>query len=306
MTELSHNQLTKIGSFKAVRVDRDTMTTSSSKLILRFDIDTVTCIRQGIPRLLDIGQKHNAHFTFFANMGRAVSYSTIFRKRIGKSTNKQQIIPAEKLSSRQKLGISGWLATVLFNPRVGNNSPLILKELVDHGHDLGLHGGANHGAWHHDSQTWPIERLRDEIAWGIHAMSEARLPRPKMFASPGFTSPPDLPNVLEELGFEFLADDHRAGLPAFTDDTQSSGLLKVNTGLIGEPGGVGCLEHWKAAGLSRTTIISILDRCIDYGGDFILYDHPAYVARVGGDDLDFVINAWRERSGKIAKLSDIH
>jgi peptidoglycan/xylan/chitin deacetylase (PgdA/CDA1 family) len=281
-------------------------TNQQPRLILRFDIDTVTCMRQGIPRLLEIGKKHNARFTFFANMGRAVSYPALIRKRISGSAKKTNAHLADKLPTRLKLGVGGWLTTVVLNPRVGRNSPLILKEIVDCGHDLGLHGGSNHGTWHHESQAWSIERLRTEVAWGVRAMSEARLPQPTMFASPGFTSPPDLPSVLEEMGFQLLADDHRAGLPAFGDEKQTSGLLKVNTGLVGEPGGVGCLEHWKAARFSKETIIDQLDRCFNRGGDFVLYDHPAYVTRIGADDLDFVINAWRERNGEIATLSDLN
>jgi hypothetical protein len=69
---------------------------------------------------------------------------------------------------------------------------------------------------------------------------------------------------------------------------------------------VGCLEHWKAARFSKETIIDQLDRCFNRGGDFVLYDHPAYVTRIGADDLDFVINAWRERNGEIATLSDLN
>ena len=37
----------------------------------RFDADTHVCVSVGIPRLVELGNRLGARFTFFVNMGRA-------------------------------------------------------------------------------------------------------------------------------------------------------------------------------------------------------------------------------------------
>jgi len=280
-------------------------TNQQPRLILRFDIDTVTCMRRGVPRLLDIGKKQDVRFTFFANMGRAVSYPALIRRRLQNIQDTQLLIPAKKLTSLQKLGLRDWLITVVLNPRVGLNTPVLLRAIIEEGHDLGLHGGANHGTWHHESKGWSRQKLQSEIEWGLLAMRTAGLPRPKTFASPGFTSPEQLTEVLEDLTFEMMADSHVYGRSALGLKKAATVLKNVNTGLLGEPGGVGCLEHWTASKLSRSEVKDRLKPCFDTGHDFILYDHPAFIASVDSSLLNFVIDRWRNWGGQITPLSQL-
>jgi len=48
----------------------------------RFDIDTLTCIKSGVPKLIEISKKHNIEFTFFINFGKSTNRIEVLRKKI--------------------------------------------------------------------------------------------------------------------------------------------------------------------------------------------------------------------------------
>lgn len=52
---------------------------------LRFDIDIYRCMRDGVPNLIELGERTKARFTFFANMGKSVSRHEAFRAMLGAS-----------------------------------------------------------------------------------------------------------------------------------------------------------------------------------------------------------------------------
>ena len=47
----------------------------------RFDIDTLTCIKSGVPKLIEISKKHNIEFTFFINFGKSINRKEVLRKK---------------------------------------------------------------------------------------------------------------------------------------------------------------------------------------------------------------------------------
>ena len=56
----------------------------------RFDIDTLTCIKSGVPKLIEISKKHNIEFTFFINFGKSINRKEVLRKK-NKSHNNATI-----------------------------------------------------------------------------------------------------------------------------------------------------------------------------------------------------------------------
>ena len=40
------------------------------KVAFRFDVDTLKCIKYGVPKLVNISEKNNVSFTFFMNFGK--------------------------------------------------------------------------------------------------------------------------------------------------------------------------------------------------------------------------------------------
>ena len=283
----------KHGSASLTAVYNAAMTVA--KLTIRFDIDTVVCLQTGVPSLLELAKRCDVRFTFFVNMGRAIDFSTMIGRR------DQNTVKADRLPAREKLGTAGLLQTVFLNPRVGLSGIPILERLIDSGHELGLHGGRNHGSWQHGALGWSEERVEDEVRWGTEALEKHGLPRPIMFASPGWTSPPGLPSALKKLGYTLLADRHGSHLTAHPGHRED--LTEIGTGMVAEPGGVGFIENLVARRHSREDRIRIYDEYFSKQAPWVVYDHPALAGTSGLSILDEMISHARQRDYEVVPLS---
>lgn len=239
----------------------------------RFDVDTHRCIRKGVPNLLRLSDRVGAKFTFFTNMGRAVSRTRALRRRLRPAGREPD--SAAKLSPAAKLGLRDLLVAAVLNPPVGAGSPAILRDALAADHEIGLHGGGNHAIWQAEAHTWTAARLRKELLGAVDQFRTLTGRHPRAFASPGWNRSPHLPPILDELGFEYLADVHGPQHPAITREPTGRHLISVRTDLCGEPGGVAYLEHLRALGLDDQAIrehfrarLRATDRLA------VAYDHP--------------------------------
>lgn len=270
------------------------------RLHVRFDIDTVVCLKSGVPKLLDFAREHGVFFSFFANLGRAYSPSETIRSFLQPRTSVPE--KAARLKAIEKLGPAGVLATLLMNRNLGKLAGRVLHEVVDRGHDLGLHGGRNHGSWQHGAQLWDHHYLEAEVDWGIREFERLGLPRPTLFSSPGFNGPSGLANVLLEKGFKGLTDEHAWLVTAKPESV--GGLQSFGTGLLAEPGGVGFFENRKAEGESPEETYSYLRSILEKAPDqLMVYDHPAFTGMHGLDYLEACLKAATDSGYRIEPLS---
>lgn len=240
----------------------------------RFDVDTHRCIRRGVPRLIDLGARIDAPFTFFVHMGRAVQRRRLVSAR---SADARQTDTAEKLPARAKLGAWDTLVAAVANPPVGKGAPHVLRQALAAGHEIGLHGGTNHAAWQADAHRWSTERVRDRVAGALATLEGITGEAPRGFASPGWNSPASLPGILEALGFRYLADLHGPGPNTVAPVPGTDRMLAVRTAITAEPGGVAYLENLRARGFDDVAIrddfrarLSRADRLA------VVYDHPYF------------------------------
>ena len=105
-----------------------------SKLFcFRFDVDTHRCIRHGMPALSTLARRLDAPFTFFVNMGRAVSRSAALGSLISASVP-SAVPDAAKYSARTKLGWRGYLEAAILNPKVGGAAHDVIRQAHGAGH----------------------------------------------------------------------------------------------------------------------------------------------------------------------------
>lgn len=239
---------------------------------VRFDVDTHRCVREGMPALSALGRRLGVPFTFFVNMGRAVSRIGVLGRRGNGST-------AAKLSARRKLGWREYLVAAALNPRVGAASGEVIVAARADGHEIGLHGGRNHAVWQREARRWSKERLGaeiDSVLPGLRALLGGRVPAG--FASPGWTTHPLLPALLAERGFTYLADLHGHGQDSEIRPCAGEATLpNVRTRLTGEPGGVAYLEHLRAIGLDDAALERRFEVDLEAAGPLaVVYDHPYF------------------------------
>lgn len=284
------------------------------QLAIRFDVDTHRCVREGMPALVELGSRLDAPFTFFVNMGRAVSLGASVASAVGGGPDSRSVAP--KLPARTKLGARGWLEAALLNPRVGAGAPEVLRRAAEDGHEVGLHGGRNHARWQMEAQGWPAERLEAEIDAVLPLLREALGgERVRGFASPGWTTHPDLPRILAERGFQYLADLHGPVGPHGRAERSSApsgsappgaGIALVRTHLTGEPGGVAYLEHLRAVGLDDEAVVARARSDLRSAGSRVaLYDHPYHAGILELDTLERIVGVARDLGYRLVRMAEM-
>lgn len=167
----------------------------------RFDIDTLTCIKSGTPKLVKISEKHNIEFTFFINFGKSIDRNEVLRKK-----NKSLNNTTNKLSTLTKLGLKNYIITILLNPKLRKYKNEI-STLVNSNNEIGLHGGKNHATWQLNASNFDLKRIEQEIDFGLKEAQKYNLSF-SGFTSPGMTSPLLICKVLESKNFNYISDTY--------------------------------------------------------------------------------------------------
>jgi len=236
-------------------------------------------------------------------MGRAIHIPTLLFAKKPTSLPER----AAKLSNMQKLGPIGYVRTALLNPRVGSSFPANIVEAYREGHEVGLHGGRNHGDWVSNAHSWSEQKVVDELDWGISRLVEAGIDDVHSFSSPGWQAPDSLHTALADRGFTSVADVHGhneyeiSKSPHVEDD-----LYCIPTNILGEPGGVGYIEHLRASTGSRRSMLEKFESDLDQTAQpAVLYDHPFYAGIHELDFVDLMLKSVCDAGYKTARLDEL-
>ncbi len=240
-------------------------------MCFRFDVDTYLCAQKGVPNLTALAKKNDVNFTFFYNMGRGIHIKSVLKK------GKQQPC-AEKLPNLNKLGWRGYIVTTLLNPQVGISYPEKIVSAYRNGHEIGLHGGKNHGDWMRNALSWSTNKIEREVEWGLSKLNDIGINNVTSFSSPGWSSPTRLNDILMCKGFTVVADCHGPGMEEIVKIRDNRNTLNlVPTNLLGEPGGVGYIEHMRARQMSNDKIMEKFRNDLKSINKLaVIYDHPYY------------------------------
>src|SRR5512146_1025315 len=105
------------------------------QIALKIDVDTYRGTREGVPRLVDALQRHQAQATFFFslgpdNTGRAIK--RVFRPGFLKKVSRTSVVST--------YGIRTLLNGVLLpGPHIGHRNAGIMREAERRGHETGIH-----------------------------------------------------------------------------------------------------------------------------------------------------------------------
>ena len=246
------------------------------KICFRFDVDTYLCAFKGVSNLIELGNKNDVNFTFFYNMGRSIHIPSIFKA----NKNEQHEPCADKLSNLKKLGFRGYITTSLLNPLVGAAYPEIIVAAYQNGHEIGLHGGTNHGDWMRNAQSWSDTKIMNEITWGLSKLNNIGIRNVTSFSSPGWCAPSALNNILVHNSFRVVADRYGHGMEEIIkieNNNTNNALNSVPTNLLGMPCGVGYIEHMRAKHMSDNEIVEKFRSDLKKINQLaVIYDHPYY------------------------------
>tara|TARA_Y100001960_G_scaffold10744_1_gene10133 strand:+ start:1698 stop:2555 length:858 start_codon:yes stop_codon:yes gene_type:complete len=270
---------------------------------LRFDVDTPKCIKKGVPNLIRLSKNLDVPFTFFVNMGRGTSRWS-FIKKVLPLRSKSIAQTSKKLSNLKKLGLWDYLIMALINPQVGNSHPDIIKSLKKAGHEVGLHGGSNHGEWQNESHNWEKQKFFKEITPALKSLTKFLGEKPLGFSSPGWCGSNDLNTVLESLDFHYVADAHGENLKKITSVQSESKLLQVPTNILGD-GGVAYLENLRAKNMNDNAILKDFSSKLDKRFFAVLYDHPYYAGIQELPMIERMVDLARSKGFQIVTLNKL-
>lgn len=273
-------------------------------ICFRFDIDTHICLKEGVPNLLEIFQIQDANCTFFVSMGRAFKRSYFFSQQLNRTKNLNENSKKERFSMSYKLGFFNSVNSILFNPFIGSKYPETLEIAIENGNELGLHGGRNHATWEKEAHQWNIEKLRNEIAFGLKQFEINNLPKPISFASPCWKSPEKLDEILEKLDFKIVANQNTTYNYLQKDNKN---INQFPTNVIGKNRDIGFIENLRALGYSTKEILLEFSNQLDNEEPFkMVFDHPFYAGRHELETVAAMIRIAKEKGYIVDSLKNIY
>lgn len=138
-----------------------------TKVGLRIDVDTFRGTKLGVPKLLEIFEKHGVKASFFFTVGPDNMGRHIWRLLRPAFLKKMLRSKAASLYGYDIL-IRG---TIWPGPVIGNKLRHIIEATDTAGHEIGLHAWDHH-KWQMKTDTMTAEQLRGEITKGYSMLKE--------------------------------------------------------------------------------------------------------------------------------------
>lgn len=260
---------------------------------IRLDVDTTTCAR-ALPKVLSFADRFGIRFTIFVNVGRSVSFRGALDRRLRPYFSSDvKAIPkkSRRLPLHKKLGLRGVCETLLVNPRLFPIARDVLLEAKSTGHEIGLHGGTNHGLWQSYAATMSDQALEALLLPALEEFTRT-FGMPFGFTSPGFVVHPHAYGILRRAGCHYVSD--YVSVEGRVQWTGKGGLPNIPVTLAAE-GNVDYLESY-VAGNSQEPLEDVVDRFLSCAAFPVYYSHPCFVAGIGADVFTRFVSLLTERA----------
>jgi len=168
---------------------------------LRVDVDTYTGTRQGLPRLLDLLERHEIRASFFFSLG---------PDNMGRHL--RRLVRPSFLAKMLRTGapsLYGWdillRGTLWPGPAIAPVlEPHLLRAARD-GHEIGLHAWDHH-RWQIRAARLTVQEISHELTRGINGIRNLIGDPPVSFAAPGWRGSENLLLAEEALAFRYASD----------------------------------------------------------------------------------------------------
>lgn len=171
------------------------------QIALKIDVDTYRGTREGVPRLVEALQRHNAQATFFFTlgpdrMGRAIK--RVFRKGYLSKVSRMSVV--------EHYGIKTLLyGTLLPSPDIGKKCAAILRSVKEAGFEVGIHC-YDHIRWQDHVAGKDAQWTERELQRAVDRYTEIFGEAPHAHAAAGWQMNRHALRLMQRMGFDYSSD----------------------------------------------------------------------------------------------------
>jgi peptidoglycan/xylan/chitin deacetylase (PgdA/CDA1 family) len=170
-------------------------------LALKIDVDTYRGTREGVPRLVETLQRHNAQASFFFSLGPDHTGRAIWRVFRPGFLGK-----VSRTSVLEHYGLKTLLyGTLLPGPDIGRNCADIMRSVRDAGFEVGIHC-YDHVRWQDHVATKDAEWTKREMQRAVDRFTEIFGVAPKAHAAAGWQINRHALRLTQQMGLEYSSD----------------------------------------------------------------------------------------------------
>lgn len=174
---------------------------ASPILALRVDVDTRRGLREGVPRLLELFRRLQVRASFFVTFGPDRSGLALRR-----AWRPSFLLKMARTNPLRLYGVRTLLSgTLLPAEPVGAGAPDLLRQIVNEGHELGLHG-YDHVGWQDRVHRMSRAEVEADFLSAVSAFREIFGRAPAASAAPGWRTTRLALEVQDGLGLRYASD----------------------------------------------------------------------------------------------------
>jgi undecaprenyl phosphate-alpha-L-ara4FN deformylase len=171
------------------------------QIALKIDVDTFRGTREGVPRLVEVLQRHQAQASFYFSLGpdhtgRAIK--RVFRPGFMKKVSRTSVL--------EHYGFKTLMyGTLLPGPDIGRNCADIMRSVRDAGFEVGIHC-YDHIRWQDHVAEKGADWTKREMQRAVERFTEIFGEAPKAHAAAGWQTNRDALRQTQHLGFDYSSD----------------------------------------------------------------------------------------------------